>query len=277
MGYQDYLAGQTVILTVATTGGIHGKESNPNVPEQPAEIAEQARECEKLGASIVHVHGRDEHGENSAARLQAVDDAIRERCEDIVIQNTTGGQAPYEERVTGIRTDPRPEMASLDVGPFNRGKHLTTTHTRANVERLAREMREHDVKPEIEVFNNGHLNELHQLVETGLLREPYYVNLIFGRGTFAIPSPENVLNAVSNLPAGAVFTVLATGPHQLPLTTLSVLLGGHVRVGMEDNLYYRRGEPATGNPQLVERTARVVESLDRDLATPAETREILGI
>ncbi|MEF8884339.1 MAG: 3-keto-5-aminohexanoate cleavage protein [Haloarculaceae archaeon] len=127
------------------------------------------------------------------------------------------------------------------------------------------------------MFNNGHLNELHDLVETGVLDPPYYVNLIFGRGTFAIPSLENVMNAVRNLPEDSIFNVLATGPHQLPLTTQSVLLGGHVRVGMEDNLYYRRGEPATGNPQLVERSAEVVRSLDREPATPGETREMLGI
>jgi 3-keto-5-aminohexanoate cleavage enzyme len=277
MGYEDYLAGETVILTVATTGGIHGKETNPNVPEQPEEIAEQARECENLGATIVHVHGRDEHGENSAAHLQQVTDAIRDRCDDIIVQHTTGGQTPYEDRVQGIRTDPLPDMASLDMGPFNRGRHLTTTHTRHNVERLAREMQEKGIKPELEVFNNGHLNELHDLVDTGVLDPPYYVNLIFGRGTFAIPSPENVLNAVRNLPENSIFNVLATGPHQLPLTTQSVLLGGHVRVGMEDNLYYRRGEPATGNPQLVERSAEVIRSLDRELATPDETREMLGI
>jgi len=277
MAYKDYLAGKKVILTVATTGGVHGKETNPNVPEQPEEIASEARRCEQLGAAIVHVHGRDEHGENSAAHLQQIDDAIRDRCDDIIVQNTTGGQAPYEERVKGIRTDPRPEMASLDMGPFNRGQHLTTTHTRHNVERLAREMVAHDIKPEIEVFNNGHLNELHGLIEKDILEEPYYVNLIFGRGTFAPPSPENVMNAVRNLPEGAIFNVLATGPHQLPLTTQSVLLGGHVRVGMEDNLYFRRGEQARGNAQLVERTAEIIESLGCELATPDEARELLGL
>ncbi|WP_229125843.1 BKACE family enzyme [Halapricum desulfuricans] len=277
MTYAEYLAGNKVILTAATTGGIHGKEANPNVPEQPEEIARQARECEKLGAAIVHVHGRDKHGENSAAHLQAVDDAIADRCDDIIVQNTTGGQTPYEDRVQGIRTDPVPEMASLDLGPFNRGRHLTTSHTRHNVERLAREMQENGIKPELEVFNNGHLNELHNLVETGVLEKPYYVNLVFGRGTFAIPTPENVLNAVHNLPEDSIFSVLATGPHQLPLTTQSVLLGGHVRVGLEDNLYYRRDEPATGNPQLVKRTAEIVRLLDRELASPDEVRDLLGM
>jgi 3-keto-5-aminohexanoate cleavage enzyme len=277
MTYQDYLERKPLILTVATTGGVHGKDSNPNLPEQPEEIARQVRECEKAGAAIVHVHGRDEHGENDASRLQAVNDAIRERCDDIVIQNTTGGQSSLDKRVQGIRTEPYPEMASLDMGPFNRDQHIITQHTRHNIEALAKEMREKGIKPELEVFNNGHLNETHQLIEKGLLEEPYYVNIIFGSGTFSMPSPENVLNLVRNLPEGAEFNLLATGPHQLPLTTLAIILGGHVRVGMEDNLYYERGQPVESNAQLVRRTARIADELGRDLATPDEARDILGI
>jgi len=277
MTYEHYLEGVPVILTVATTGGVRGKEANPNVPEQPEEIAAQVRECEKLGAAVVHVHGRDEHGENDAGRLQAVDDAIRDRCEDIVIQNTTGGQAPYEERVRGIRTDPPPEMASLDLGPFKRGQHIITEHTRHNIDSLATEMQERGIKPEMEVFNGGQLQEVHRLADEGLVTEPYYVNLIFGGRSFTIPTPRNVLGMVADLPPNTQFNVLATGRHQLPLTTLSVLLGGHVRVGLEDNHYLERGRPATSNAELVARSAAIIEHLGRDLATPAEARERLGI
>jgi len=277
MTYESYLDDRNVILTVAPTGGVHGKDANPNLPEQPEEIAEQVAECEKLGAAICHLHARDEHGENDASRLQEVNDAVRERCDDIIIQNTTGGQSVYESRVQGIRTDPHPEMASLDMGPFNRGQHIITEHTRHNIDRLAAEMQEKGIKPELECFNNGHVNEALRLIERGGLEEPYYFNIIFGHGTFTPPSPENVLNLVSNLPENSEFNLLAVGEHQLPLTTLSVILGGHVRVGMEDNLYYRRGEPVASNAQLVERTARIVELLDCDLATPAEARDRLGI
>ncbi|MDL5360611.1 3-keto-5-aminohexanoate cleavage protein [Halalkalicoccus sp. NIPERK01] len=277
MTYDDYLAGKKVILTVATTGGVHGKDANPNLPEQPEEIARDVRDCERLGASIAHVHGRDEYGENSAAHLQAVNDAIRDECEDVIIQNTTGGQSAYESRVRGIRTDPPPEMASLDMGPFNRGQHIITEHTRHNIESLAREMRERGIKPELEAFNNGHLNESHRLIDLGLLEEPYYINLIFGSGTFSMPRPRNLLNLVDNLPENSEFNVLATGRHQLPLTTMAVLLGGHVRVGMEDNLYFERGRPAESNAQLVERSVEVIERLGREIATPEEARAILGI
>jgi 3-keto-5-aminohexanoate cleavage enzyme len=277
MSYEDYLEDRNVILTVAPTGGVHGKDANPNLPEQPEEIAEQVAACEDLGAAIVHLHARDEHGENDAARLQEVNEAVRERCDDIIIQNTTGGQSTFDARVQGIRTDPHPEMASLDMGPFNRGQHIITEHNRHNIDRLAAEMREKGIKPELECFNNGHLNEAHRLIERGALEEPYYINLIFGHGTFTPPTPENVLNMVSNLPENSEFNLLAVGEHQLPLTTMSVILGGHVRVGMEDNLYFRRGEPVEENAQLVERTAASVDRLDRDLATPEEARERLGM
>jgi 3-keto-5-aminohexanoate cleavage enzyme len=277
MSYQDYLDQKKLILTVATTGGVHGKDANPNLPEQPREIASQVRECEKLGAAIVHVHGRDEHGENDPERLQEVNDAIREQCEDIVIQNTTGGQSPYENRIAGIRTDPPPEMASLDMGPFNRGKHIITEHTRHNIESLAREMQEKGIKPEMEVFNNGHLNEVYRLIEKDILEPPYYINLIFGPGTFTIPNPTNLINMVDNLPDQSLFNVLATGPHQLPLTTMGAIMGGHVRVGMEDNLYFEQGQQVQSNAQLVERSVDIIHRLGRELATPDEARSILGI
>ena len=276
MPYDDYHRQKKVIITVATTGAIHGKDVNANLPEQPEEIAQQVAACEEVGASIAHVHGRNEHGENDASRLQAVNDAIREACDDIVIQNTTGGQARYDSRVAGIRTDPPPEMASLDMGPFKRDRHIITNHTRNNIERLAVEMQAKGIKPEMEVFNSGQLAEVRRLIDEGLVEEPPYINLIFG-GSFTPANPRNLLTMVDNIPDGAEFNVLAVGPHQLPLTTMAVLLGGHVRVGMEDNLYYRRGEKAQSNQQLVERTAEIIERLDRDIATPDEAREMLGM
>lgn len=277
MTYQQYLDREPVILTVAPTGGVHGKETNPNVPEQPEEIAKQVRECEKLGASIAHLHARDRHGENSAARLQEVNDAVRDRCENIIVQNTTGGQSVFEERVKGIRTDPAPEMASLDMGPFNRGDHIITNHSTHNIERLAGEMQSKGIVPEFECFNNSHLQAVSSLIDEGLVDPPYYVNLIFGGRVFSPPTPRSVMDLVDHLPEGGMFNVLATGPHQLPLTTLAVILGGHVRVGMEDNLYYRQGEPVKSNAQLVERTVAILDRLDREIATPDEAREILGI
>jgi 3-keto-5-aminohexanoate cleavage enzyme len=276
MTYQEYLEGKKLIVTAALTGGVHGKNVNADLPEQPEEIAAEARACEEAGASIVHLHGRDEHGENSAARLQEINDAVRAACDDVIVQNTTGGQATLDERVKGIRTEPAPEMASLDMGPFNRGDHIITQHTRANITALAEEMAEKGIKPEMELFTTAQVHEVYRLVDEGLVEPPYYCNLIFGKG-FTVPRPGNLLAVLEDLPDETEWNVLATGPHQLPLTTMGIIMGGHVRVGMEDNLYLRRGQPVESNAQLVERTVEIAELLGREVATPAETRAMLGM
>ena len=280
MTYQHYLDGEPVIVTAALTGGIHGKEANPNLPETPEEIGQAAAKCEEAGAAIVHLHARREGGERttSTERFQAVTDAVRAQTDDLIIQHSTGATgAPRERRHEPLRTDPPPEMASLDMGPMNRYRHLTSENTRATIDALYDEMREREIKPELEAFNSGHLNEIHALLERRDLDDPPYVNLIFGPGTLTPPSLRNLLNAVENLPSDAEFNVLGFGPHQLPLTTMGVLLGGHVRVGLEDNVYYRKGEPAESNAQLVERTAGLARTLGREPATPQQAREMLGL
>jgi len=280
VSYEDYLAGEPVVVTAALTGGVHGKETNPNLPETPEEIGRAAAACERAGASVVHLHARRPNGERSfeTERFQQVNDAVRDATDDVVIQNSTGGTgAPLEARRGSLRTDPPPEMASLDMGPLNRYRHLTSENTRHTIDELAREMDERGITPELEVFNNGHLNETFRLLEEGLVEEPPYVNLIFGGGTTSPPHPRNLLNLAEGLPEGSPFNVLGFGPHQLPLTTTGILLGGHARVGLEDNVYYRRGEPAESNAELVGRTVRIAEELGRPVATAEQAREILGV
>lgn len=278
MTYADYREGKPVILTAALTGGVHGKEANPNLPETPDEIGEAAAAAEAAGASIVHLHARRDNGERafSTERFQEVADAVRARTDDVILQHSTGGTgAPDDLRAEPLRTDPAPEMASLDMGPLNRYQHLTSENTRGLVADLHAEMRERGIKPELEVFNGGHLNESLAILDE--LDDPPYLNLVFGGGTTTVPHPRNLLNLVENLPEGVEFNVLAFGPHQLPLTTMGILLGGHARVGLEDNLYYRKGELAESNAQLVARTAGVAEQLGRPVATPAEAREMLDL
>ena len=280
MSYEDYLAGDPLVVTAALTGGVHGKEANPELPETPEEIGRAAAAAEEAGAAVVHVHARRSNGERSFAteRFQAIDDAVRRHADDVVIQHSTGGTgAPAEDRHLPLRTDPPPAMASLDMGPLNRYRHLTSENTRATVDALHAEMRDRGVKPELEAFNGGHVNEIHGLLERRELADPVYATLIFGGGTLARPRPRNLLNAVSNLPDGALFNTLGFGRHQLPLATMGLLLGGHVRVGLEDNVYYRKGELATGNAQLVDRVARVATELGREVAAPSRAREILGL
>ncbi|MFB6117877.1 3-keto-5-aminohexanoate cleavage protein [Halosegnis sp.] len=279
MSYETYLAGEPVIITAALTGGVHGKEANPAIPEAPEEIAAAAEACEAAGASVVHLHARDEHGERafSRERFQALTRSVRERT-DLVVQHSTGGTgAPDDSRHEPLRTDPAPDMASLDMGPLNRYDRLTSENTRGLIDSLATEMAERGIKPEMELFNSGHITEARRLIEEGPLEPPYYGTLIFGNGTLTRPTPGNFLASVRDLPEETLFNTVGFGPHQLPFTAMGLIFGGHVRVGLEDNVYYRRGELATSNAQLVERAAKLAETLERPVATPAEAREILEL
>ncbi|MCT9098112.1 3-keto-5-aminohexanoate cleavage protein [Haloarchaeobius sp. HME9146] len=280
-GYSDYFD-EKLIISVATTGGHQGKEANPNLPEQPEEIAQDLAECEEAGASIVHLHARDEDGQNTkdVARFQEMRDCIDEYCDDIIVNFTTGGGGiyPREERIAPVlETDPRPELATIDLGPINFGQTRTAENTREQNEEYAERMRDAGVKPELELFNPGQIPEAEHLIEEGLLDAPYWATVIFGMQNGMPPGPRNLINFVDNLPEPVEWQALAVGKHQLPMTTAAITMGGHVRVGMEDNVYYRKGELADSNAQLVRRTARIAEELERPIATPAEAREKLGL
>lgn len=280
MTYSRYLEREPLIITAALTGGIHGKEANPNLPETPSEIGRAAAEVVEAGAAIVHLHARHPNGERSfqTKRFQAIDDEIRSQTDDVVIQHSTGGTGvPTEHRAQPLRTDPPPEMASLDMGPLNRYRHITSENTRETIDTLHAEMVERGIKPELEVFNDGHHNEVFGLRERRELSEPLYATLIFGPGTLSRPHPRNFLNAIENLPDGALFNTLGFGQHQLPFATMGILFGGHIRVGLEDNVYFRRGELAESNAQLVKRVADLADRLERPLASPSEAREILDL
>lgn len=279
-GYEPDYFDREVILTVAPTGGVHGKEKNPNLPEQPEEVAKDVRECEEAGASIVHLHARDEAGEptKDIDRFRELCETVREYCDDIVLNITTGGGSRFsrEERIAPV-LDIKPELASLDMGPLNHGQSVTSEKPREEHEEYARKMAENGVKPELEIFNPGQLTEVHNLIEKDLLEEPYYCNTIFGMQTGTLPKPRNVVNFADNLPDDSEWTCMAIGKHQVPLTTAALVMGGHMRVGMEDTVYYSRGELAESNAQLVRRAADIIKGLGRELATPDRAREILNL
>jgi len=280
VSYADFLAGEPAIVTAALTGGVHGKEANPNLPETPEEIGRAAGAVAEAGASVVHLHARRPNGERSFAtdRFREIDEAVRRHAPDVVIQHSTGATGvPDDLRHQPLRTDPPPEMASLDMGPLNRYDRLTSENTRALVDSLHAEMVDRGIKPELEVFNDGHVNEVHGLLERRDLADPVYATLVFGSGTVTRPRPRNFLSAVDDLPDGTLFNTLGFGRHQLPFATMGLIFGGHVRVGLEDNVYYERGELARSNAQLVERVVRVADELGREVATPARARSILGL
>ena len=280
---------EPVIITCALTGGIHGKEANPNLPEQPDEIVEQGVEAWRAGAAILHVHARNPDGSNTMN--PEIYSELHERLcaeTDAVIQLTTGGSPmlPVEERLNTVLL--APEMCSLNMGLLNffiRGEQVFFANHRSDIERFAHEIRTRDVKPELEVYNSAMLEEVDYLLGLGVFEPPHTINFVLHtptqggqRGT-----PRNLLDMVDRLRDLPVsqedlrVNVTSMGPTQLPITTIGLAMGLNVRVGMEDNVYYRRDEPLQNNAQLVERTVRIARELDREPATPDEARQMLGL
>jgi 3-keto-5-aminohexanoate cleavage enzyme len=275
-----------LIITAALTGGIHGKEANPALPEQPEEIIEDAVRCAGAGAAIVHLHARDERGAGAADAdlFSRINEGIRARC-DVVVQNTTGGPGiPVSERITSL--DAAPEMASLNMGSVvffaggrERPEETVFTNLRSEIEAFASAMLERGIKPELEVYNPSMFGEVHNLIEKGLLEKPYYVNFVMnvgGMGGFP-GSLKNLVTMMELLPEGSIFNVSGVGRAQLSMNVAAMVAGGHARTGLEDSVFYRRGELATGNAQLVERLLRIAGEIGRPVATPDDARAILNL
>lgn len=281
---------EKVIITVATTGGFQGKEAHPNLPIQPEEIAAAAYDSWNEGAAIVHIHARDrETGRttNNAEVFREIDRRIREKKCDIVIQHTTSSDyVPRLAADRGIKAiEMNPEMASLDITiprmfTFGGREEFCIT-TLPDIEYGAKAMLEKGIKPEIEVFNPVLMEDVHHLINRGLLKKPYWISFVMGmrriNRAYMPYSPKLLMQLLEALPPDSMFSVLGIASDELPATTQSILLGGHLRVGFEDNVYYKKGQLAESNAQLVARAARIARELGCEVASPAEAREMLGI
>ena len=277
---------EKLIITAALTGGMHGKQANPALPEQPGEIVDAAVECWNAGASIVHLHARDAVGRGVAEPdiFREINEGIRSRC-PLLIQDTTGDAGiPVAQRILSLDTGP--DMASLNMGtvvffvPGPEGvEEVDFVNRRSEIEAFAVAMLECGIKPEMEVYSPAMFGEVENLIEKELVRQPYYVNFVMGVGGMGgYPgTPRNLNTMIDHLPEGAKFNVSGIGKAQLPMSAMAILTGGHARVGLEDNIYYRRGELASSNAQLVERVVRLAAELGRDIASPEDARAILAI
>jgi 3-keto-5-aminohexanoate cleavage enzyme len=273
-----------VIITVAQTGALVTKSMNPGIPEQPGEIAESAYACYQEGAAICHIHGRDKEGKTTGSKevFQEIHDKIRSKC-NIIVQDSTGGgpNLSFEQRIECLQA--KPEMASLNMGSMMRvsGQYKGTpfANMREDIEAYVARMKGLGIKPEMEVYSHAMFREVENLIQKGLVEKPYYVNLVLGmmyQG--AVDATPKYLNSLIDfLPQDAVVNVTPVGVAQLPLTTMAMILGGCLRVGMEDNIYYRKGELAKSNAQLVARAVRIARELNKEPATPDEARKILGL
>jgi 3-keto-5-aminohexanoate cleavage enzyme len=250
-------------ICIACNGGIQGKETHEALPESPDEIADSVYAAYEAGASMVHVHARDPGnltlGARRAEDWHEVNSKIRARCPDIVINNTTGGdlQMSMEDRLSCL--DAMPDVASLNLTPdmsrFTMKARLAPLpHPRPEteldvclpftygiVEHFAAEMKQRGIKPEMETYHTGGAWVIRDLIDRRLVEPPYLVQTVMGAQTASYPTPENVLQLLKELPDETVWLCSGIGPFQLPLTTLALFMGGHARVGLEDNLYYSRG------------------------------------
>ncbi len=269
---------EKLIITVAVTGAEVTKQQQPNLPITPDEIAEDVYRCWEAGASIAHIHARLPDGTPTQSKevYAEIKRKIREKGCDIIIQFSTGGAVWHkpEERIQCL--DAEPEMATLSAGSCNFGDDVFM-NSPSFMELLAARMKEKGIKPEIEIFEPGMIENALRLVKKGLLELPLHFDFVLGVPGAITGNIEDLVFLVNKLPEGCTWSVAGIGRYELPLAVHAIVMGGHVRVGFEDNIYYRKGELATSNAQLVERIVRIAHEVGREIATPNEARRILGI
>lgn len=265
---------EKLIITCACVGAEVTREQTPHLPITPAEIALDTAACRDAGAAMVHLHARNSDGSStqSAEVYGQILAAVRS-ASDVMVQFSTGGAVGMtaEERVQPVYL--RPEMASLTTGTVNFGAGVFYNPPDL-IEHFARVMQEQGVVPEIEVFEVGHIENALALVKKGILKLPLHFDFVLGVPGALPATPKNLLVLSESIPAGCTWSVAGVGRHQLSMATLAIVLGGHVRVGLEDNIYYSKGVLAT-NAQLVARVVRLAAEIGRPLATPEEARRIL--
>ncbi len=269
---------EKLIITAAICGAEVSKEDNPNLPISADELAEEALKAEKAGASIIHLHVRDEKGgptQDKDIFKKAIDE-MKKRGIRAIIQPSTGGAAgmDWQERIQPIYL--QPEMATLDCGTSNFGNEIFVNDLPL-MRNFAEKMKEFDVLPELECFEPGHIYNALKLKKEGLLPKHLHFDIVLGVPGALAADLKNLFFMVDLLPEGSSWTAAGVGRHQLPIAVQSILLGGHVRVGFEDNIYYKKGVLAESNAQLVERIVRLAKEIGREIADPEEARKILKL
>lgn len=266
------------IISAALTGAATPKSKNPALPVTPKEIAEDAYRAYKAGAAVVHIHMRDDDlkGTMDKARFEETFYRIKEKC-DVIINLTTSGEigASDERRMEHIIAL-KPEMATFDAASINILPDGIFDNTAGFLSKLGETMKREGIKPEVEIFDIGTLAAMKYFMSKGILETPVHVQFVLGMFSGAPATPQNLMYLQSMLPQDATWSALGIGTAHLPILYTALALGGHVRVGLEDNLYYSKGKLAT-NEELVLRAARVIREFNNEPATPDEARKLLGL
>ena len=282
--------GRKVIITCALVGSATRKNQNQNTPYSPKELAEAAHLAYKAGAAMVHVHSIEDDGTNSTnmARIKESHDAVKARTPELIVNMTSalGMGATQEQRLEQLKLV-KPEMSSLNMATMNfaginrKTGEVLIDYTFENplnmVAEFAKTMKEIGTKPELEVYQTGGIDNFHFLSASGNFTDPVNFNFVFGVCGGAAFRPSGFLAMVDAIPRNANFSACGVGNEEWPVITQSILCGGHVRVGLEDNVRMPNGEMAKGNYELVENAVRIIEALGCEHATPDEARAIFGI
>ncbi len=268
-----------MILTAAICGAEVTKEQNPAVPYTVEEVAREAKAAYDAGASVIHLHVRWDDGTptQDKGRFQECTSAILALCPDVIIQPSTGGAVGMtdEERLQSTELTPPPEFATLDCGTCNFGGDEIFVNTDNTVMNFARIMQERGIKPELEVFDKGMIDIALKADRKGLLVHPLHFDFVLGVQMSA--SVRDLVFMAGSLPAGSTWTATGIGRYAWDIAAATIVMGGHVRVGFEDNLYLEKGVLANSNGELVAKAAALARLLGREIATPDEARRILSL
>ena len=269
-----------VIITAAITGSRISREATPYIPMTPEEITQSAIECWEAGAAIVHIHVRDPKtgiGTQNIELFRQVVNPLREKT-DLILCLTTSGMSglnfPIDVRL--IPLELKPELASLDAGSINLQAGVFINPPEF-LDEAAKRMKQYGVKPELEIFDLGMIITCLKMRDKGKLEEPLHFQFVLGTPFGAPATPKSLLFIHEHIPENATWSIIGIGKSHLPMSMMALIMGGHIRVGMEDNIYYKRGVLAKSNAQFVERIVKIAQEYGRDVASPDEAREILGL
>jgi len=267
------------IITVAPTGAWPTKEHNPNIPLTPKEIANDVYDCWKAGAAVAHLHMRDNNGLGTMdkEKFRETVELIREKCDIILNLTTSGDLAATEETRMAHLIELKPELASYDCGSMNWMHNSVFLNTPQFLEKLGKAMLENGVKPEIEIFDAGMVYNSFYYLKKGILQAPLHYQFVLGAAGGTAATVENLVYLRGLIPKEATWSALGIGSGHLPILYATIALGGHVRVGMEDNVLYAKDRLAQSNAEFVERAARLIREANKEVATPSEARKILNL
>lgn len=274
------MAMNKLIITAAITGSRIPRSRTPYIPITPEEITRSAIECWEAGAAVVHIHVRNPKtgiGTQDMELFRQVIEPLREKT-DLVLCLTTSGipgrNLPTEERLQVL--DFKPELASLDAGSINLGGSIFV-NTPEFLEEAAQRMGEKGVKPELEIFDVGMIVTCLRMRTQGFFDDPLHFQFVLGTPWGSPGTPRSLFHMCEMIPEDATWSVIGVGRAHLPMSMMALVMGGHIRVGMEDNIYYRRDQLVRRNAQFVERITRIAGEYGREIASPDETREILSL